>query len=156
MPVQNVDVSDIFTRLANLLEIRDANPFRVRAYRNAARTVANMARSVADMVAADEDLTELEGVGEDLAAKIEEIVATGTLDQLSALERKMPGDFDALLRINGLGPKRIARLHEALGIENPDQLKAAAEAHRIRELPGFGKKTEETFRREAARIGPTK
>ncbi len=155
MPVQNIDVAEIFDRIANLLEIRDANPYRVRAYRNAARTVSSMARSVADMVADDDDLTELEGVGEELAGKIEEIVATGSLAQLSTLEKQMPGDVDQLLRIDGLGPKRVARLHEALGIENVEQLKQAAEAHRIRDVPGFGEKTEKTLLEGARRVGRT-
>ena len=87
MPVLNSDVAGIFNRVADLLEIRSANAFRIRAYRNAARTVAGLPKRVSDMVEDGEPLDELSGIGKDLAGKIREIVETGTLSQLRALER---------------------------------------------------------------------
>jgi len=152
MPVQNADVAEIFERVANLLEIRDANPFRVRAYRNAARTVSGLARNIADMVENDEDLSKLSGIGDDLAGKIQEIVKTGTLGQLLELEKEFPKELNELMRIEGLGPKKIYALYEELGIENLEQLKAAAENKKIRELQGFGAKTEESILEEAERL----
>jgi len=152
MPVQNADVAEIFERVANLLEIRDANPFRVRAYRSAARTVSSLARNIADMVENEADLTELSGIGEDLAAKIEEIVKTGTLEQLLELEKELPKELNELMRVEGLGPKKIHALYAELGIENLDQLQEAAETGKIRELKGFGPKTEETILEEAERL----
>lgn len=152
MPVQNADVAEIFERVANLLEIRDANPFRVRAYRNAARTVSSLARNIADMVENDEELTELSGIGEDLAGKIEEIVNTGTLEQLLELEKKLPKELNELMRIEGLGPKKIHTLYQELDIENLKQLEKAAENEEIRKLKGFGAKTEQSILEEVERL----
>ncbi len=143
MPIQNADVADIFDRVANLLEIEGANPFRVRSYRNAARTVSSLSRAVADMVAEGSDLTELSGIGRDLAGKIAEIVDTGGLEQLKELEERHPPGLNEILKIHGLGPKRVAALHRELGIASRKGLKAAAEKGEIRELEGFGEKTEQ-------------
>lgn len=150
MPIQNADVADIFNRVANLLEIEEANPYRVRAYRNAARIVSSLGRPVAEMVAQDEDLSQLSGIGEDLAGKIAEIVETGTLEQLETIEERTPRKLNELMRIPGLGPKRVGTLHRELGITNQDELRAAAEAHEIREVKGFGEKTEESLREALA------
>ncbi|HXW21652.1 MAG TPA: helix-hairpin-helix domain-containing protein, partial [Rhodomicrobium sp.] len=83
MAVHNADISRIFTRLADLLEIEGANPFRVRAYRAAAQTIEDLPRNAADMIAAGEDLTRLPGIGKDLAGKIQEIAETGDLQALA-------------------------------------------------------------------------
>ncbi len=152
MPVQNADVADIFERVANLLEIQDANEFRVRAYRNAARTVSSLARDIADMVENDEDLSELSGIGEDLAGKIEEIVETGILEQLLELEKELPRELNDLMRVDTLGPKKIHALYTELGIENMADLKAAAEEGKIREVKGFGEKTEQKILDRTARL----
>ena len=152
MPVQNADVAEVFERVANLLEIQDANEFRVRAYRNASRTVSSLARDIADMVEKDEDLTELAGIGEDLAGKIEEIVETGTLEQLLELEKELPGELNDLMRIDTLGPKKIHALYTELGIEDMADLRAAAEDGKIREVKGFGEKTEQKILDETARL----
>jgi len=142
MPVLNVEIAEIFREVADLLEIAEANPFRVRAYRNAARTIETLPRSAHTMVAEGEDLTKLSGIGEDLAAKIEEIVKTGGLKQLEKLEQRTPAELADMLDVSGLGPKRVARLHETLGIETLDELKAAAEQEEIETLHGFGEKTQ--------------
>ena len=105
MTVHNADIADTFNRLADLLEIEDANPFRVRAYRRAAMTVGDLPKSVAAMVAAGEDLTELPGVGEDLAEKIKEIAETGGLGALKEVEARTPSTLAALTAIPGLGPQ---------------------------------------------------
>ena len=86
MPIHNHDIADLFEKVADLLEIEGANPFRVRAYRNAARVVTGMSQSLADLVARGEDLTRLAGVGQDLAGKITEIAQTGDLGLLRELE----------------------------------------------------------------------
>lgn len=156
MPVQNADVADIFERVANMLEMRDENPFRVRAYRNAARTVASLARDVADMVSNGEDLTELSGIGKDLARKIKEIVETGSLEQLENLEKDLPKGLQELIRIKGLGPKKVAAIYTELEIETLTQLKKAAQKQKIRELEAFGPKTEQTILEEIERLEETK
>ena len=91
MPVHNVEIAQTLNKLADLLEIEGANAFRVRAYRNAARLVESLPRSVAAMVAANEDLSELPGIGEALAGKLKEIVATGHLVALEQEEKHVPG-----------------------------------------------------------------
>lgn len=148
MPVQNSDVSDIFNKVADLLEIEGANPFRVRAYRNAARAVSSLPRTVSDMIESEEDLTELPGIGEDLAGKIKEVVETGSLAQLQQLESKTPPELSQLMKVAGLGPKRVKAIYENLGVADLKSLKAAAEKGKVRALEGFGKKTEQSILEE--------
>jgi len=148
MPVQNADVSEIFNKLADLLDIQGANPFRVRAYRNAARTVTSLPRNVADMIQENKDLSELAGIGKDLAGKIQEIVQTGTLSQLEEVEKETPSELNQLMNVGGLGPKRVKVLYQELGVRNLKELKAAAESQKIRDLEGFGEKTEQQILEE--------
>lgn len=152
MPIHNAEIADRFDTLADLLEIQGANAFRVRAYRNAARMIRGLARSLAEMAAADEDLTELPGIGKDLARKIAVLASTGRLPALEELERTVPEELSDLMRLDGLGPKRVQALYKELGIGNFEQLKKAAEQGRIRELPGFGEKTEEKIRGAIERL----
>lgn len=142
MPVQNADVGAAFAEIADLLEIQGANPFRVRAYRNASRTVGEMSKSLRTMIAQNEELDELPGIGKDLATKIQEIVATGKCSLLERLRKEVPPVVTELLKIPGLGPKRVRRLYHELDVQTPEQLLRAARDGRLRELPGFGEKTE--------------
>ena len=142
MPVHNADVAAVFEEIADLLEIEGANPFRIRAYRNAARTLRDLPREVDAMLDEGEDLTELPGVGEDLAGKIKEIVETGTAAALEAHRKKVPKTLTELLKIPGIGPKRVKALSRDLGIRTLDQLQKAAQEGRVRSIQGFGEKTE--------------
>jgi DNA polymerase (family 10) len=142
MPIHNHDITEIFEKVADLLEIEGANPFRVRAYRNAGRVVDGMSQSLADLVARGEDLTRLPGVGRDLAGKITEIVKTGDLGLLKELESRTPPALARLMNVAGLGPKRVHILHEKLGVTTAEDLKAATQAGKIKELKGFGPKIE--------------
>ncbi len=139
--VSNDAVAAIFEEMADLLEIEDANPFRVRAYRNAARTVHGLGRELAELAAEGRDLTSLPFIGRDLAAKIEEILRSGSAAALDKLHQRVPASLEALLRLPGLGPKRVQTLYRRLGIENLDQLEKAARAGRLQTLPGFGPRT---------------
>jgi DNA polymerase (family X) len=141
----NAEIADMFNRLADLLEIEGANPFRVRAYRNAARTVGGMSRSMADLIAEGKNLSELPDIGEDLAEKIETIVRTGRLPLLEEVEGRTPAALSDLMKIGGLGSKRVQALYKELGIENAEDLKRAAEQGLIRGLEGFGPKLEQTI-----------
>ncbi|MFZ0486105.1 MAG: nucleotidyltransferase domain-containing protein, partial [Arenicellales bacterium] len=147
MAVSNVEIAGLFNRLADLLEIDGANPFRVRAYRNAAQTVRAQSRSMADRVAQDEDLAELPGIGEDIAGKIRTIVKTGRLPLLEEVVTRVPGELSDIMKIEGLGPKRVKALYTELKVRSFEDLKRAARTGRIRDLPGFGRKTEETILR---------
>lgn len=139
----NQRIAQIFNRIADLLEIKGENPFRVRAYRNASKTIESLGKNLQEMVKQEEDLTGLPGIGKDLADKIREIVETGRLSKLDELEKQVPPGLIELLKVEGLGPKRLKVLHDELGITGLEELKDAAAQHKIRELPGFGKKLED-------------
>ncbi|MFW6082727.1 MAG: helix-hairpin-helix domain-containing protein, partial [Chloroflexota bacterium] len=127
MPVYNSDVVEIFNRVADLLEIEGANEYRVRAYRDAARTIATLSTDVSEMVKQGEDLTDLPGIGEDLAGKIREIVNTGDLRQLEEIEQRTPPELARLLDVAGLGPKRVGTIHQELGVTTVEELRESAE-----------------------------
>ncbi|MFT0736878.1 DNA polymerase/3'-5' exonuclease PolX [Ralstonia wenshanensis] len=139
----NQAIAAIFNEIADLLEVEEANPFRVRAYRNAARMVEGMTEGVDAMLARGADLTALPGVGVDLAAKMREIVETGTCAMLTRVRTEVPSYVLQLLQLPGLGPKRARALQHELGITSLDELARAAAGHRIRELHGFGPRSEE-------------
>jgi DNA polymerase (family 10) len=150
----NVQVAEVFDQVADILEFQGANPFRVRAYRNAARTVRDLSKPVAAIVAdPDRTLTEIEGIGNDLAEKITTLVETGKLPMLDKLQCEVPESVLALMRIEGVGPKKAAALHKELGVATLDELRKACQAGKVRELKGFGEKTEQTILRgiDAAR-----
>lgn len=151
--MQNSDVAHLFEELADLLEVDGANPFRIRAYRNAARTIGSLPESVADIIADDDrSLTDLDGIGKDLAAKIADIVATGRLMQLDELHEKFPAGVLDMLRLPGVGPKKVAVLFKELSVTSLEELKQAAENGQVAALKGFGKKTEETILAEVDRV----
>lgn len=142
MAVHNADIAVILDRIADLLEIRNANPFRVRAYRNAARIVSSLPESVLAMVERGEDLDKLPGIGRDLADKIGEIARTGHLQFLDELEQEVPAGLADLLNLPGLGPKRVELLHQKLGVDSIKSLTKALRAGRLGKLRGFGAATE--------------
>lgn len=152
MPVHNSDIEEVLGAVADLLEIKGENPFRVRAYRNAARTVQGLSESVTEMVRRGQDLSELPGVGKDLAGKIDEIVETGTLGFLKELQGEMPAGLTGLMKVPGLGPKRVAVLYKQLGITTLDGLVQAAGQGRIHAVEGFGAKTEQRILEEASKL----
>jgi len=138
MPVQNAEIAAMFEQTADLLEIRGENPFRVRAYRRAARTVENLPKNVRGMIAAGADLSELPGIGEDLAGKIETIVKRGRFDVLDTLKKKVPGDLAAMTALPGLGPKRIKLIYDQLHVRTLADLRKAVKTGKLQTLRGFG------------------
>jgi len=142
MPIHNADIAGALERIADLLELESANPFRVRAYRNAARIVGELGRDVREMVEKNEKLTDLPGIGDDLAGKIAEIAETGSCNLLRKLEKELPPAITELLKVQGLGPKRVRALYHELDVETIEDLQRAAAAGKIRALPGFGEKSE--------------
>ena len=139
-PLRNADIAVVFEEIADLLEIEGENPFRIRAYRNAARVLRGLRDEAADMLAAGRDLSELPGIGTDLAGKITDLVRTGTTGLLDRLHKELPPSLAELLRIPGLGPKRVATLYRKLKVTTPAQLQAAARAGKLARLAGFGPK----------------
>lgn len=143
--MKNEVIASQFELLADILEIQNANPFRVRAYRNAARTISSTAESLADLVATKADLTQFAGIGKDLAKQIQEIVTTGQHAGLEDLKKQVPSGVLDMLRIPGVGPKKVSVFFNELGLKSLEELKAACEAGQISQLKGFGKKTEESI-----------
>lgn len=152
MPVHNSDIADIFNKVADLLEIQGANPFRVRAYREAARTIGGLSKNAAEMVSQDENLSELPGIGEDLAEKIKTIVKTGKLPLLEDLKENIPEELSDLMSIQSLGAKKINALYTKLNISSFKELQKAAAEGKISTLPGFGKKSEQKILEEIKRL----
>ena len=149
--MQNMEVAKLFDEYADILEIQGANPFRVRAYRNAARMIGDLPESVADIACNTErSLEELPGIGKDLAVKICAIVETGEFPQLAEARSSVPASALEMLRIGGLGPKKVAVLMKELSIRTLDDLRQAAEKGEIAKLKGFGKKTEQAILEGAA------
>ncbi len=145
--MQNADIARQLDEVANLLEMSDGNPFKVRAYRNAARTVRDHPEPLAELVRAGGfDLTELPSIGEGIAGEIEALVATGEMPQRRALIKKLPAGLLDLLRIQGLGPKRVRLLHEKLKVKTIADLGKAIEAGKVAKLAGFGPKMVEKIR----------
>jgi DNA polymerase (family 10) len=150
MPVENAEVARLFREVADLLELQGENPFRIRAYQGAARTVEELPQPIEELAhrGGRKSLAELPGIGEDLAEKIEEIVDTGALRALRQLERKVPKGLATLMHVRGLGPKRARALYDALGVHTLAQLERACRAGKVRGLRSFGARTEANLLRE--------
>ena len=144
--MQNPDLARCFDEVADLLEIDDENPFRIRAYRNAASTIRDFPDAIAEWVRQARDLTEIPGIGKDLAEKLNALVTTGELPLRSQLLAKLPPGLLDLLRIPGLGPKRVKLLYSELHIASAPDLAQALEAGTVTQLKGFGPKMEEKIR----------
>lgn len=142
MPKHNADIAVIFEEIADLLEIQNANPFRIRAYRNAARVIGELPNEVSHLLEKGMDLTQLPGIGDDLAGKIKEIVTAGHCNLLDRLHTELPSAITELLKLPGLGPKRVKALYHDLDVQTLEQLHRTARDGRIRALPGFGEKIE--------------
>jgi len=145
--MQNAEIARLLSDVADLLEISGGNPFKVRAYRNAARTVADHPDPIAELVSGGKfDLTELPGIGGGIAKEITALVETGTLPQRQQLVATIPPGLLDLLRIPGLGPKRVKLFHEELKVNSLADLKDALDTGKIAKLPGIGPKLLEKIR----------
>ena len=138
MPVQNAEIVAMFDQTADLLEIKGENQFRVRAYHRAARTIEGLPQSVRNLLSAEKDLTELPGIGKDLAGKIADIVKTGHFKLLEQLKKILPGQLGDMAALPGLGPKRVKLLYDKLKVRTLDDLRRAIKTGRLHELRGFG------------------
>jgi len=138
VPVQNAEIAAMFDQAAELLEIKGENQFRVRAYRRAARVVEGLPQSVKSLLAAGRDLSELPGIGKDLAGKIAEIVDSGHFPLLDSLKKKLPGELGEIAALPGLGPKRVKLLHDKLKVSTLNDLRSVVKAGRLHRIRGFG------------------
>ncbi len=142
----NSEVATALEQVADLLEFQGANPFRIRAYRNGARAIRDLPQQITTLLADPAvQLTNLRGIGNDLAQKITEFVQTGRFAMLDELLESIPASVLTLLRVPGLGPKKAAALYNQLGIETLDQLREACVQGQIRKLKGFAETTEQAI-----------
>lgn len=142
--MKNRDIADLFNEIADILELKGENVFRVNAYRRAAENIEGLSRAIEE-VADEGKLAEVPGVGKDLEGKILEYLKTGKIKFLEELRKETPPVLLEMLRIPGIGPKTAVRLHEELKIKSLDELKKAAAEHRIQSLPKMKSKTEENI-----------
>lgn len=138
MPVQNAEIAAMFDQTADLLDLQGENPFRIRAYRRAARVIEGLPQSVFSMLEAGRDLSELPGIGKDLAGKIAEIEKTGHFELLDSLKKKLPGDIGEMTALPGLGPRRVKLLYDKLKVRTLDDLRRTVKTGRLRGVKGFG------------------
>ncbi len=149
--MDNRDISKVLEKIADLLELKEANFFRIRAYRNAAWAIADHPTPLSQMLEEEKDLTELDFIGKDLAVAIKELVSTGRLAALDELEKEVPPTLLGIKRIPGLGPKKARKLWRDLDILDVPGLEKAALDGRIADLAGFGEKTQESILRRINR-----
>ncbi len=141
--MENVDIARTLKEVAILLEIKGANPFRIRAYQNAAITVEDHSVPLRKMVEAGADLTELQGIGKDIGGYITELIQSGTVQLIDDLEKEIPRSLIEVTRVPGVGPKRTRKLWKELGIETVEALAEAARAGEVAKLSGFGAKSQQ-------------
>lgn len=139
--MENLAIARIFAEIADLLEIKNENPFKIRAYRNASDTIAHATAQLAALQ--DEELRAIPGIGKDLAAKIREICETGSAQYHRELLEQFPPTILEMLRLQGVGPKTVAQLYAQLNIRTLDELEAAAKDGQLRELKGMGPRKEQ-------------
>jgi len=139
--MENSDIASMFHRIADILELQGADVLRIRAYRNAALTIQDLPRRLEDMVRDDaEALKHLPSIGASMREKLEEILRTGTLSQYEALRKSIPEGIFELLRLEGLGPKKVKVLHEQLKINTLHALEEACRQNKLLKLRGMGQR----------------
>ncbi len=141
--MKNQEIAKIFNDIADILEIKGENPFRIRAYRRAAMNIEGLAKEVSEIP--KEELIKIPGIGQDLAGKIEEYIKTGKLDFYENLKKEVPEGLSKLLSVPSLGPKTAKLLYEKLKIKDLDELERLAREHKLSGLPGIKEKTEENI-----------
>ncbi|RLF54808.1 MAG: DNA polymerase III, partial [Thermoplasmata archaeon] len=146
MEMKNQEIADVFYQIADLLEIKGEQPFRVRAYRRAAQRIETLEVDVEDLYRKGR-LRDVPGIGESIARKIEELIETGRLEYLENLKKEVPEELIRLMEIPGVGPKKALVLYKRLGIMTVDQLREACKKGRLRHLEGFGELTERNILR---------
>ncbi len=154
----NKQIAEIFNEIADMMELEGTeHSFEVRAYRKAAITISTLQEDVGDILKKEgiEGLQKLPGIGKGLADRIREFIETGKIQKYEELKKKYPIDFKTLSSIQGLGPKKIFKLYKELGIKNIEDLKKAVSEHKIRDLEGFGEKSENEIAKGIAMLEET-
>ena len=144
--MKNRELADIFERMADILEIKGENPFKINAYRKASRILGDLTRDVGEIAAAG-GLKDVPGIGQGLAEKIEEYLKTGKISKFEEVKKGVPDELIAIMNIPGMGPKTLALLHKEKRIGSLSQLEAALEDGSLVGLPGIGEKKVENMKR---------
>lgn len=144
--MRNLEVAEIFKKIAEILEIKQDNPFRIRAYQRAAQNLEGLTEDI-EKLAQEDKLESIPGIGKDLAEKIKQILKTGSFKQYEALKKEVPKGLVELLSVPSIGPKTAKLLYEELKIKNIQDLERQAKAGKLRTLPGLREKTEENILR---------
>ncbi len=146
--IRNSEIARVFRQIGELLSLKEENPFRVRAYQKASQLIEVLPEQLCDIAADEErDLTDLQGIGRDLSAKITELLETGKLAYLEKIQDEVPIALTEILKLEGLGPRKVAAVHDELGVESIDQLEEAIMDGRLGGLDGFGAKSAEKILR---------
>ena len=145
--MHNLDIARIFNEIADILELKGENAFKIRAYRKAALTIETLTQDLKVIAERGgvKELKNIPGIGEGIAKKIVEIAETGDCKKHRELKQEMPSELLELLAVPRVGPKTIAKLHQELGITNIAELEQAAKSHQLASIPGFGAKVEENI-----------
>ena len=141
--MKNQEIAKIFNEIADLLELKGDNPFRIRAYRRAALNIEGLTKNIEEI--SHEEILDIPGIGQELAGKIEEYIKTGMMQAYEKLKHEIPGELSTLLSVPGLGPKTSRLLYEKLKITNIDELEKFASGHKLAGLPGIKEKTEDNI-----------
>ena len=150
--VTNRQIAEVLSGIANLLEFQNSNPYRIQAYRNAARGLLDLVEPAAEILARGDSLP-IPGLGKRLRARIEELVHTGTMTFYNDLCMPLlPPGVRSLMAVEHVGPHTAIHLYEELGIDSPEKLWWAAHQQRIRHLPGFGVRSEARLKEAAAQL----
>jgi DNA polymerase (family 10) len=142
--MRNVEIADLFNEIADFLEVKDENPFRIRAYRRVAQALEGLSEDIA-AIAARNALQDVPGIGKDLAGKIQEYLTAGKIEYLEGLRKEIPAGVIDLMGIHGVGPKTAKLLYEQVGVDSVEKLEELAKAHTLAGLPGIKAKTEENI-----------
>ena len=142
MGIENFEIAQIFSNVANLLELKGENPYRIRAYRNAARSISSWPQNISNLLCNHKALPHISGIGADLESKIKEICETRSLKLYEEMINQIPKELTMLLSVPNLGPKRVRLLWEKFKVKDFHQLKNLALNHKIQKIRGFGEKLE--------------
>ena len=152
MPVHNKEIADILSEVADYLEIKGENQYRINSYRNAARTIMGLSESISQMSHDVKDIQAIPDIGESMAEKITEISQTGKLKQQEKLRKQFPESLRDMMKLEQMGPKRTKILYKELNIESVEGLQKAAKQGKVEQLEGFGEKTTKKILKEISQF----
>jgi DNA polymerase (family 10) len=142
--MKNIEIANLFNEIADFLEVKEENPFRIRAYRRAAQALEGLSEDIG-AIAERKALQEVPGIGKDLAGKIQEYLSSGKIEYLETLRKEIPAGVIDLMGIHGVGPKTAKLLYEQVGVDSVEKLEELAKSHTLAGLPGIKAKTEENI-----------